>query len=1648
MEFAVLGPLQVRGEQGPIDIAGAKERALLAHLIAAAGRVVTVDELVETLWGDSPPRTAGKSLQNNVLRLRNALEPDRHGTPRLLLTEGSGYRLAVPEDAVDAHRFARLVALGRQALDSARPEAAAATLTDALALWRGRAYAGFEDTRFGGAEARRLEELRAAATEDRITAELELGRAREMVPELESAVYEQPLRERLWHLLVLALYRSGRQADALAAYRRARRVLLDELGVEPGEELRALHAQVLAHDEALAPPPTGVRLPAGLQPGSGPILGRDAELDTLREAWADVAAGRPATVVLRGPRGAGARRLAAELAAEVADRGYAVELDPDAGTDETVPVPTLTVVTRAPPQVRPPPPSAGPRLTVVLAPPGLTDIDAVRVVDLPPLSQDAVRAIVGAYLSADEADAALPQVLLTSGRLPGRVHEVALRLAREGAAARVHRAAQRTERMHRALDDARDELRSGVSALHAVLDSDPAPAPGSGICPWKGLAAYDVADAAWFAGRERLVAELTARLAPADLLAVAGASGSGKSSLVRAGVVAGLQAGALPGSESWRYLLLRPGTQPVRELLRIVAPDRTADPGSPAELLARVVLAEDAERVVLVVDQLEEVWTACGDAAQREAFLDALAAVVASGAGWTVVVVVRGDYVGELAAHRSLSGALACATVLVGSTTEAEVRRAVEHPAERAGLVLDPGLADAIVADAATEPGALPLLSTAMSELWEQRVGRRLTLGAYVRVGGVRGALARIAERAYGELDEGDRDAARVLLLRLAGPGEVESPTRRRVPLSELSALPDPRVRAVVNPLADTRLLTLSAGYVEVAHEALFREWPRLLTWLREDAAARAVQPRIAVAAAEWDVGGRDPTELWRGARLTAAVEFVAAHGTEVTEVERAFVEAGQQVVDAERRSAEERAATATRQNRRLKVLLGGLAVLLVVAASAGALAALAGGRAEREAAVASARELAAASVANVEADPELGVLLALEAVERARGTPVLPEATNALHAAVVASRIVAALPGAGGEVDWSPDGSVIATEGPPGSGAIDLRTAASLVELRRVRAHGGDVLGVTFSPDGARGASTGTDGTAAVWDTATAERVATFTGTGDVHGPTFSGDSSRVAATWSDEAVLRIGDVASGRVLREIPVLEGEGQEPAFDPDGTRIAAVTTDPWAPVVLDVATGERLVELRGHRIPVTDVDWSPDGRWISTTSLDYSVAVWDADTGARRYSLEGHGAPVDVAAWSADSTRLVTGSRDGTVRVWEVSEQGAREVNVLAARGIRDGVAAVAFSPDGGHVVAGSESGDAVVVWDVGLSGDAEWGNYPTGVFSGADFAPDGRRLVLAGAQGSLAVWNTGTGRVLATFGPHEDRRRTPYPDHQSIDVSPDGTLTASSATDSTATIWDTASGQELVTVDVADRLGRREAWVDSVAWHPDGRALAISSWAGVVLLVDRTGEETALLQAREGFRFEDVRFSPDGRHLAVVTYDREHYVAEEHVVQVWDWRLGEVVRTLPTAATALAFDESGNRLVAAAGPVAEVWNVETGERVLTLAGHQGAVVDVAYSADGARVATGSTDRTARTWDAETGAPLAVLGGHANEVSEVMFSPDGSRLASVSGCCAARLWALDLDDLVRIAAGEVTRTLADEECRRFLHRESCEATTTG
>src|SRR5215208_836042 len=327
MRYRVLGPLEAEADDGAVTLGGQKERLLLALLLARPNQVVSVEALVTGLWGEHPPPTAAKTLQSHVVRLRRALEPARArgAAGEVLVTREPGYLLRVAPGALDAARFEELTAAGRRALADGSVEHAGSLLREALGLWRGRAFEEFLDADVGAAESDRLAELRLAALEDRVEADLRLGRHRELVAELEGLVRDQPLRERPWAQLLLALYRSGRQADALLAYQRARSVLVEELGIDPGGELRRLHAAVLAQDPGLELQPTGEvaaarELPEALYAVGPAFVGRSAELAWLRAAWARATHGRGGAVFVAGAQGMGKTRLAAELAREVHDQ--------------------------------------------------------------------------------------------------------------------------------------------------------------------------------------------------------------------------------------------------------------------------------------------------------------------------------------------------------------------------------------------------------------------------------------------------------------------------------------------------------------------------------------------------------------------------------------------------------------------------------------------------------------------------------------------------------------------------------------------------------------------------------------------------------------------------------------------------------------------------------------------------------------------------------------------------------------------------------------------------------------------------------------------------------------------------------------------------------------------------------------------------------------------------------------------------------------------------------------------------------------------------------------------------------------------------------------------------------------------------------
>ncbi|HEU0171000.1 MAG TPA: WD40 repeat domain-containing protein, partial [Acidimicrobiales bacterium] len=876
---------------------------------------------------------------------------------------------------------------------------------------------------------------------------------------------------------------------------------------------------------------------------------------------------------------------------------------------------------------------------------------------------------------------------------------------------------------------------------------------------------------------------------------------------------------------------------------------------------------------------------------------------------------------------------------------------------------------------------------------------------------------------------------------------------RRRLPVSEAAHEGDADARTALEALASRRLLTIDSDAVEVAHEALLREWPRLRTWLDEDVQGRRLHRRLDDAAHSWEAAGRDPSELYRGARLDAAHDWATNHEDEITPIERAFLDTSRGARDAERRREAVRV-------RRLRALLGAVAVALVASLAAGALAVGQRDRASDRGRLAEARELAAAANANLDVDPERSVLLALEAVERSRthdgpGGGALPEAEEALHNAVTRSRTVLRVPGLGGSVDWSPQGDTFVTEGPEGSGEIDIRDATTGESVRRFPGHDPDVNEVAFSPDGRLLLTTGDDGAARLWDPATGEQVHAIEGRGRVRGPSFSADGRLFAAAWREEGVARVVDVATGRVVREISAVTVPTAT-SLSPDGARIAVGAEWTTVPVqVVEVATGARVFELE-RRGEVNDVAWSPDGASIAVSGGG-GATVWDAATGRRQFTLHAHFAPVDEIEWGPGSNVLATAGMDGTAKVWILVDGGPLQAFSLSAHDMRSGVSGLAFSPDGTRLLTGDSRVTNARVWDLAVTAASEVATVPAPAYApgAAVFLGDGQLVAAATAGNTVTVWETDSLRTTRTLGgelPADagNPRRfvvglSSGPVVFEVAADPAGAHVAAlrevpGAPANEVVAWDPATGRELFRRTIDGTL--------DLAWSPDGARLAVSDQGppgdrGHVTVFDQTGEVAGEVWDAVDVGIGSIAFTADGEHIVGDRFP-VHGNDAEHGVHTWDWRTGEVVDRLATPGTRTVWLSDDGALAASVldGERIAILDVARGRDLSVLTGLTGDTFAVDFSADGATVAVGGSDGSVRLWNTRDGRELVTLRRHISIVDALDFSRDGSQLVSGSSDGSVRVWALRLDDLENIARDSLTRGLTTDECQRYLHVDHC------
>ncbi|MFD0265142.1 hypothetical protein ACFVGY_00895 [Streptomyces sp. NPDC127106] len=813
-----------------------------------------------------------------------------------------------------------------------------------------------------------------------------------------------------------------------------------------------------------------------------------------------------------------------------------------------------------------------------------------------------------------------------------------------------------------------------LSAGHRDPDGEPDGGRGAGPppdgpegVPYVGLAAFRAEDAGLFFGRERLVEDLLATLARHRVVALVGASGAGKSSLLHAGLLPRLRREA----PHTAVRVLTPGPHPVERLEEAL--DAPREPAATGEL-------------VLVVDQFEEVFTVCRDPAARDRFIAALVGEAQRpGSRCRIVLGVRADFYAHCTRHAPLVGVLRDAQTVVGPMTAAELRRAVVEPARRSGLTVEGGLQATLVAHAHGQVGALPLLSHALLETWRRRRGAALTLDGFHAAGGFDGALAQSAEALYASLTGRQQQLARQIFVHLIALGEGTEDTKRPVARDELP--PDAGTATVLARAARLRLLTLDDGRVELTHEALIRAWPRLRGWLTDDREHLRLHRRLTEAARAWESLGRDPGALYRGTRLALARDLAAGRGTGLTAAERDFLDAGLAAEEAAGNSARRRA-------RRLGYLVALLAALVVVAGVATASAVRAGAEVTRQRNDAVAGNLADGVSDLTTTEPGLAVQLSLAAY---RLSPT-PKTRDSLLSALMTT--VPAHPKEVVALAYRPDGRQLATASGDHTARLwQVDGTDRPVPGAALTGHGGDVRAVAYRPDGRTLATGSADGTARLWDVSDPTRparMASLTGQGgEVRALAYSPDGHTLATSGSDGSVglWDVADAARPALLARIGGHRDAVRAVAFAPDGRALASAGEDSTVRLT-DVTDPRRplpLAALEGHDTVVFSVAFSPDGGVLASAGGGRNpIRLWnvaDPHRPAPLATLTGHTDVVGSVLFSPDGRTLASASDDRTVRMWSVARP-ARPGLLATLTGHATAVGSVAFSPDGAVLASG------------------------------------------------------------------------------------------------------------------------------------------------------------------------------------------------------------------------------------------------------------------------------------------------------------------------------------------------------------------------
>jgi WD40 repeat protein/DNA-binding SARP family transcriptional activator len=1167
-----------------------------------------------------------------------------------------------------------------------------------------------------------------------------------------------------------------------------------------------------------------------------------------------------------------------------------------------------------------------------------------------------------------------------------------------------------------------------------ILDQDPSlDDPESGIAteptlvagavrnPYKGLRPFDEADAADFFGRDGLIRRLLERVedrTSSSLVVLAGPSGAGKSSAVRAGLIPKLR------DRGNAVAVMFPGADPMAALAKTIT-EITGD--SPAEILEQLGSGDPVHiDGILIVDQLEEIFTMARSAEDVDRFLKVVTGAESSIR--SVVATIRADFLNHLLAHPRTGAILEEALVLVPPLQSHEIEAAVVGPAERIGLSVEPELMQRIVTDVQTKSAALPLLQFALTDCFERRRDDSLSIADYERAGGITGALARRADQLYEALDPEHQHGARQLFLHLVSITDDEERIRRRVTWKTLLSLGnDPDVMSkVIERFGSQRLLTFDQdsetgeATVEVAHEALIAEWPTLASWVDAARDDLRMRQRLLAARREWEESSGDESFLLKGSRLAEMEAWRDVSDVDLPETAMLFLEKSRQVEDGE----------ATRRSRRRRSIVATLVAAGLVASVLASIAISQQTAAEEQARILLAGDLASAANVNLDVDPELSILLALEAVattQSADGT-VLRVAEEALHRAVMSHRLLDRIRHEGeGIAHFSPDGMSFLSSGED-ENVVDVWSVESLERKLTLTGHTDVVNDAVFDLSGDRIATTSNDGTVRVWDAASGRSEAVFPVGGSPKVPAFSNDGRLLAAT--ADTTTWMWDLESEE---EIWVADPPGGYPinlAFSPDDSLLAVTRAgdgevNDVSAIVYDVNTGGSVRTLEGH--DAQDVGFTPDGSRVLTAGADGTVRIWDAGSGEHLDTYTGHRGSVSDLQISADGT-MVASSGAVDVLVWDLSTLEL-EAELFGHTGE---VWAIDLNLDAELLLTATKADRTTRLWDLspywshellGLPGSSGCVGcaFPS-VAAGLAYSPDGATLATSGEAGLVNVWDAITGaerHAIQTAGPL-----------YRLDIDPGSSFLATAG----------PAGAELHDINSGESVATLVAGVETLdaEFGPNG-LLATASFDGVRLWESLRGSSELIYDLNGVF---SVAFDPSGTVLAMS-------IVEESLkgfIEIRDLGSGETIATLtehsPNIVKELTFDSTGDLLATASDDTtAIIWDTATFEPVHQLEGHGTAVVSADFDPSRPEVATAGLDGTVKIWNVETGNLRLTLPAQ-GALSDIGYSPDGRYLAATGPNGFVTVYMLDLDELVAEAESRLTRWWSESECLQYLQTEEC------